>query len=172
MIYKIVNTALRFIIKRYILLFLNLVTLIFCLYSLKGMWGFIHFLSDMKESEIEQINDMLNNIAGVFVAIGVLMEERQTIQHLAKAKTMQCDEYLNLVAHHNGMGLLLIGLFMELISLMIDSPKSIVNVHGAEIYLYVLGFIFILFAALVQIDFIKDYVKTYFRHVEVEDKHG
>jgi hypothetical protein len=171
MIYKLVNVILRFIVERYILVLLNLFTLVFSIYCLKGMFGFIHFISDMNNEEIDNMNEILDGIAGVFVAIGVLMEERETIQKVAQSHVKPYDGYLNEVAHHNGMGLLLIGLFMELISLMIESPKNIVNTHGIEIYLYIFGFVIILFAALIQIDFIKDYIKTYFKPVAAKGEH-
>ncbi len=165
MIYKIVNTILRFIIKRYVLIILNLTTLLFCLYYLRGMFGFIHFITDMNREEIDHMNEMIDSIAGVFVAIGVLMEERETIMKMSGAQVRQHDDYLNEVAHHNGMGLLLIGLFMELISLIIDAPKNIINTIGTERYFYIFGFVVIFFAVLVLIDFIKDYLKTYFKPV-------
>lgn len=163
MIYKLVSLMLRFIVRRSVFILLNVVTLVFSLYCLKGMSGFIHFFSKMSPEEIDHMNEILDGIAGVFVAIGVLMEERETILKISGAKPRSNDEYLNEVAHHNGMGLLLIGLFMELISLMIESPKNIVNTSGIEMYLYIIGFIVIVIAALIKVDFIKDYIKTYFK---------
>jgi hypothetical protein len=124
----------------------------------------------MNSEEIDHMNEILDGIAGVFVAIGVFMEERETILKISKANTRHLDEYLNEIAHHNGMGLLLIGLFMELISLVIESPKNVIDASGIEKYLYVVGFVLILFAVLIILDFIKDYVKTYFskEHVKHE----
>ena len=171
MIAKIVNGMLLWIVRRSVFISLNLVTLVFTIYCLKGMWGFIHFLSDMNQEEIDGMNEILDGIAGIFVAIGVLMEERETILKISGATLKPNDGYLNEVAHHNGMGLLLIGLFMELISLMIESPKNIVNTSGIEKYLYMLGFAVIFFAALIKIDFIKDYVKTYFKTPEQKKSH-
>jgi hypothetical protein len=166
MIAKLVNGMLLLIVRRSVFITLNLVTLIFTVYCLKGMFGFIHFFSEMNQDEIDGMNEILDGIAGIFVAIGVLMEERETILKISGSSPKPNDIFLNEVAHHNGMGLLLIGLFMELISLMIESPKNIVNTSGIEKYLYILGFLIILFAGLIKIDFIKDYAKTYFKTPE------
>lgn len=123
----------------------------------------MHFFSSMPATDIEDMSETLNGIAGTLVAMGVLLEERGTIQKMAGVNPRPVDEYLNEVAHHNGLGLLLIGLFMEIVTLLIDSPKSVVNTDGIEIYLFGFCFLLVVLSMFVEIDFLKDYTRSYFR---------
>ena len=163
MVYKIVNLILSFITKRIVFMSLNIITFVFSFYCLKGLFQFMHVFSSMSEQEIDQMSETLNGIAGVLVAIGVLLEERETIQKMANISTRPIDTHLNEVAHHNGLGLLLIGLFMEIITLLIEAPKTIINTSGVEIYLFGFCFLLVIFSMLIEIDFIKDYTKSYFK---------
>ena|SRR6185312_7451517 len=163
MVYKIVNLLLSLITKRIVFMGLNIITFTFSFYCLKGLFQFMHVFSDMSEQEIDQMSETLNGIAGVLVAIGVLLEERETIQKMAKINARPIDEYLNEVAHHNGLGLLLIGLFMEIITLLIEAPKTIINTGGFEIYLFGFCFLLVIFSMLIEIDLVKDYTKSFFK---------
>lgn len=162
MIYKILNVLLSFIIRPWVFILLNAGTFIFSFYCLKALFSFIHFFSATTAAETEDMSETLNGIAGVLVAIGVLLEERETIQKMSGITPSAADEYLNEVAHHNGLGLLLIGLFMEIVTLMIGSPKAVINTSGIEVYLFIFCFLLVVFSMLVELDLIKDYVKTYF----------
>ena len=148
---------------------LNVITFTFSFYCLKGLLQFMHVFSSMSEQEVDQMSETLNGIAGVLVAIGVLMEERETIQKMAKLNVRPVDEYLNEIAHHNGLGLLLIGLFMEIITLLIEAPKTIINTSGFEIYLFGFCFLLVIFSMLVEIDFVKDYIKSYFKQMKKKE---
>lgn len=167
MVYKVVNVLLSLITKRAVFIILIASTFIFSIYCLKGLFQFIHFFSQMSEQEIDQMSETLNGIAGVLVAMGVLLEERETIQKMANIIEKPYDSYLNLVAHHNGLGLLLIGLFMEIITLLIEAPKTIINTSGVEVYLFCFCFLLVIFSMMVELDFIKDYIKTYFKTPDI-----
>lgn len=164
MVYKVVNFLLAVITKRIVFMGLIVVTFTFSFYCLKGLLQFMHVFSSMNETEIDQMSETLNGIAGVLVAIGVLLEERETIQKMANIEITEIDTHLNEVAHHNGLGLLLLGLFMEIITLLIEAPKSIINTGGLEIYLFGFCFLLVVLSMLIEIDFIKDYTKSFFKH--------
>jgi len=118
----------------------------------------------MNPDAIDQMSDTLNSVAGVLVALGVLMECRMTIQKMTKKKIkdVHIEEYLNEVAEHNGIGLLLLGLFMEIVTLMIYVPNKLIDTSGIELYLFYSCFFFLIVSMLVEIDLMKDYFKTYF----------
>ena len=168
MVYKSVNVLLSLITKRFVFIVIIIVTFTFSFYCLKGLFQFMHGFSSMSEQEIDQMSETLNGIAGVLVAIGVLLEERETIQKMANIAVKPIDEHLNEVAHHNGLGLLLLGLFMEIITLLIEAPKTIINTEGFEIYLFGFCFLLVIFSMMIEIDFVKDYVKSYFKKKEAK----
>lgn len=118
----------------------------------------------METEVIDQMSDTLNSVAGVLVALGVLMESRVTIQKMIKAKIKNehLQEYINEIAEHNGMGLLLLGLFMEIVTLVIYVPNRLIDTSGVELYLFYSCFFFLIISMLVELDLIKDYIKTYF----------
>ncbi len=163
MIYKLLNFLLNTINKRPSLILINAITFMFSFYCLKSLLGFLHgYTSDVDPELHEQMNDTLNGIAGVLVALGVLLESRIIIQQMTKITLQLHDGHLNEVAEHNGLGLLLIGLFMEIITFLIDIPSSIFDSSGLEIYLFYTCFGFIALSMIVELDFIKDYIKSYF----------
>ncbi len=165
--YKILNIILIGINRRPLLILLNLVTFLFSFYCLKQLIGFLHGYSVSVEIDtVDEMNDVLNGIAGVLIAFGVLLESRHIIIKMAKGDSKPVDEFLNEVAEHNGLGLLLVGLFMEIITLMIELPNTIIDTSGLEIYLFYGCFFLIGISMLVELDFIKDYIKSYFVPVE------
>lgn len=162
MVYKILNWTLNLITKRFSFIIINLLTFIFSIYCLIYLFSFVKTYNVMNTEVIDSMSDTLNSVAGMLVALGVLMECRATIQKIAKTKTVELDEYLNEVAEHNGIGLLLLGLFMEIVTLMIYVPNQLFDTTGIEIYLFDSCFLFIVIAMLVELDLIKDYFLTYF----------
>lgn len=163
MIYKLLNIILSLIIKRSFFILINLFTFIFSFYCLKFLFSFIHSHSNLDAALNEQMNDTLNGVAGILVALGVLMESRIVIMKMIKNEITSTEEHINEIAEHNGMGLLLIGLFMEIITLMIDVPDNLIDTRGIEIYLFYACFVFIAISMMIEIDLIKDYLKTYFK---------
>lgn len=165
MIYKLLNHTLNLITKRFSFILINLLTFVFSIYCLQYLFSFVTVYSvTMNPETIDQMSDTLNSVAGMLVALGVLMEVRATIHKMTKykAKNEPLEEYLNEVAEHNGIGLLLIGLFMEIVTLLIYVPNKLIDTTGIEIYLFYSCFVFIVISMLVELDLIKDYFKTYF----------
>ncbi len=170
MVYKLVNFILNVITKRLSFILLNLLTFIFSIYCLKYLFGFVKTYDVMNIEVIDQMSDTLNSVAGMLVALGVLMECRVTIQKMTKTPTTELDEYLNEIAEHNGVGLLLLGLFMEIVTLMIYVPNKLIDTSGIEIYLFDSCFVFIIISMLVELDLIKDFIITYFKKPNHEKK--
>lgn len=172
MVYKILNITLNAMISRFSFILLNLLTFIFTIYCLIYLFGFVRTYNvTMNADLIDQMSDTLNSVAGVLVALGVLMESRITIQKMTKSTdSFYINEHLNEIAEHNGMGLLLIGLFMEIVTLMIYVPNQLIDTSGIELYLFYSCFLFLVLSMLVEFDLIKDYLKTYFKNHIINNK--
>ena len=160
---RLLNLALRLLVKREVFIILNIVTLLFSIYAIKDLFAGIMNHNTMNSEELDGLNDSLDGLAGIMVAIGVFMEERETIQKIAGSTFHETDPKLNEIAHHNGLGLLLIGLFMEIFTLLIESPRSLINVKGLESFFYCVEVFLIVCAIFICLDFILDYIKSYKR---------
>lgn len=162
--YKLLNITLNLITKRLSFILLNLTMLVFSFYCLKYLNGFVsEYDVSMNPELIDQMSDTLNSVAGILVALGVLMECRMIIQKMTKTQSNELEEYLNEVAEHNGVGLLIIGLFMEIVTATIYVPNKLIDTSGVEIYLFYSCFVFVIISMFVQVDLIKDYFLTYFK---------
>lgn len=168
MVYKLLNITLNAITSRISFIIMNLLAFVFTIYCLIYLYGFVQTYNTLNADLIEQMSDTLNGVAGILVALGVLMECRVTIQKMTKAKTEEVDEYLNEVAEHNGIGLLLLGLFMEIVTLMIYVPNNLLDTSGIEKYLFYSCFVFLVLSMFVELDLIKDFGKTYFKNYKNE----
>ncbi len=117
------------------------------------------------DAELEEIEDLIDGVAGILIAAGVFFEERETLRkinaHNEEAQSTQI--YLNEVAHHNGMGILLVGLFMKIGTLLIRLPERIITVtHSVENYIFAACLLLSIVSLFIMFDFLKDYLKTYF----------
>lgn len=126
---------------------------------------------------IGEIQELIDGYGGILVAAGVFFEERETLRHLSKIKNVTIKEdsklqsYLNLIAHHNGMGILLMGLFIEIGSQILEMPSRVVNTDGIEVYILALCMILCYFAIIIMLDFVKDFGKTYFINSNKLEEH-
>src|ERR1700744_1500320 len=102
--YKFINFLLKIITKRASLITINIFTFVFSIYCLRYLFDFVYNGSNPSPKEIEEVSDIVNSIAGVLVAFGVLLESRETIHKMTRTKSSHLERYLNLVAEHNGMG--------------------------------------------------------------------
>ena len=182
---RILTFLMKGIIGRWFFIILNLITMIFELYCIKFIIyeimksntkeiatsksvisSFMNkLLSGDKEIAIhgvEHINITLNGIGAVLISLGVLMESRETITRMTKTKMNELQEYLNDSAEYCGMGLLLVGLFIEIFAVIIEVPNNLVNTVGIENYLYSVCVILIILSIIIKGSFIKDYLLTYF----------
>lgn len=125
---------------------------------------------------IGEIQELIDGYGGILVAAGVFFEERETLRHLSKNKNVPHEDnsklqnYLNLIAHHNGMGILLMGLFIEIGSQILEMPSRVVNTDGIEVYILALCMVLCYFAVIIMLDFVKDFGKTYvLKSYKIED---
>ncbi len=119
--------------------------------------------------EIGEMQELIDGYGGILVAAGVFFEERETLIHLShkrnqkeQAEPTVLETYLNLIAHHNGMGILLMGLFVEIGSQIMEMPSRVINTDGIEVYILAICLFLSYVAIIIQLDFIKDFGKTYF----------
>jgi hypothetical protein len=158
---KIGSVLLRGFVSRPSMILINTIGMLFCLYCFTAIMPMLWH--GYNKEDLEAMITTLNGIAGMFVALGVLYEERETILHIAKAKPIYFDGYLNTVAHENGLGLLVIGLFMEILTVSLEIPNKILDTSNVEYGMLVACCLMVLGAIAIQFDLAKDYIKTYFK---------
>lgn len=98
------------------------------------------------ETEYNEVVEVIDGLATILVGYGVVLEERETILKLSgkvweeqRAKT---EDYLSEQAHLFGMGLLIFGLLLEIITQAIKLPHRILDTSHYDGYLMVICLIF------------------------------
>lgn len=163
----IVRFILKILMSRPGIIVLNVLGMLFCFNILKNIYpSIIHHSGHTDEGVIKA----MDGIATFFVLFGVVMEERETIlQKIAKVLPKPVDHYLNEVAHEDGLGLLCLGLVIELANIAIETPNEILDTSGVDYVLVMISFTMILLSIIIQFDLFKDYIKTYFKKYKHED---
>ena len=151
-----------------------LISLIMLITSLPLVAELTHFVFNYWKAnptleEIGEMQELIDGYGGILVAAGVFFEERETLIHLShkrnqkeQAEPTKLETYLNLIAHHNGLGILLMGLFVEIGSQIMEMPSRVINTDGIEVYILAICLFLSYIAIIIQLDFIKDFGKTYF----------
>lgn len=113
---------------------------------------------------IEEMEELLDGFGGILVAAGVFFESRETLVIMSQKQVYHktLDHYLTEVAHHNGMGILLMGLFIEIGTQVLELPTHVFNSDGLEYSIFVVCFLLSTISLIIIFDFLKDYIKTYF----------
>jgi hypothetical protein len=158
---KIGSILLHGFVSRPSMILINTIGMLFCVYCFTSIVPMLWY--GYNKEDLEVMITTLNGIAGMFVALGVLYEERETILHIAKAKPKYFDGYLNTVAHEDGLGLLVIGLFMEILTVSLEIPNKILDTSNVEYGMLVACCLMVLGAIAIQFDLAIDYIKTYFK---------
>jgi hypothetical protein len=130
-------------------------------------WHFLqtYWSIEPTDAALDEVEELIDGLAGILVAAGVFFEERETIRKINahKEETHPAEIYLNEVAHHNGMGILLLGLFMEIGTQAIRLPERVIAInHTIEKYIFAACLLMSVISLLIMFDFLKDYIKTYF----------
>ena len=114
---------------------------------------------------IAETENLIDGFAGVMVAVGVYMEEREAIREIAlrEAENVPLQHYLNEISLHNGMGILMMGLFMEVGTLVLEMPERLVNTDGIEKHIFGICLTLSVLSLIILLDFVKDYIFTYFK---------
>jgi hypothetical protein len=129
-------------------------------YFLQTYWSI-----EPTDAALDEVEELIDGLAGILVAAGVFFEERETIRKINahKEETNPSEIYLNEVAHHNGMGILLLGLFMEIGTQAIRLPERLISInHTIEKYIFAACFLMSVISLVIIFDFLKDYLKTFF----------
>ena len=158
--FNLVKLLIKSIISRFAILFINVLGILYCIHILMGLTPMLmHYTPDM----LEKIVSGPEGIATIFVALGVFYECREDImEKILKCKLRSYDHYLNVVAFEDGIGLLVIGLFMEIVTISIKTPNDILDTRSVEYVLLVICMILVAISIFIQFDLFKDYFKTYF----------
>lgn len=130
-------------------------------------WRFVRdYAPVMTHETIEEIEGIVDGLAGILVAAGVFIESRDTIRKMASPehsppKESKVEARLNEVAHQNGMGILLVGLLMEIGTLLIGLPRRVIDTKAFEKQIFMFCTAMSILAVVILYDFIKDYLMTY-----------
>lgn len=127
-------------------------------------WRFVRSYDPaMNHETLHEIEGIVDGLAGILVAAGVFLESRDTIRKMASPnyKETPVEARLNEVAHQNGMGILLVGLLMEIGTLLIGLPRRVIDTKSYEKHIFVFCTVLSVLALVILYDLIKDYVLTY-----------
>lgn len=159
------------LIGRWFFALMNIIAVVFNVYCVKFMIQKMMQGDDHQGAHgSDEMNILLNGNAGILIALGVLMESRITIMKMTGKKITDLQHYLNESAEYSGMGILVLGLFVEIFTVMIEAPNEVVNTQGLEIYLYSCCILLILISLSVEAVYVKDTIMTYFRKPHTEGK--
>lgn len=116
------------------------------------------------EAQTDEIERIVDSLAGVLVAVGVFIESRAVIRGKVAtgSESSELHERLDEVAELNGMGLLMVGLALEIGTAVVGMPTRFLDPRGIEQYVIAGCLLSNLLGAWILIDFIKDYLATYF----------
>lgn len=167
MISRVLNQIFVFITSRPMFVIIGGVLFVSSLPMIAEQWYFLktYWFIEPPDGTLDEIEELIDGLAGILVAAGVFFEERETIRKINahKEETHPIQIYLNEVAHHNGMGILLLGLFMEIGTQAIRLPERLISInHTIEKYIFAACLLMSLISLVIMFDFLKDYIKTYF----------
>jgi hypothetical protein len=110
-----------------------------------------------------EIDNIIDGLGGILVAAGVFIESRDTLRKMGNpvGDSPELEARLNEVAHQNGMGILLVGLLMEIGTLLLGLPTRIIDVRQWERGIFATCTGLSILAVLILYDLVKDYLLTY-----------
>lgn len=178
MLSKVLARIFLVITSREVLLALGVVLAALCVPLILEQWRFVRSYSPQASHELlREMEGIVDGLAGILVAAGVFLESRDTIRRMAvpdganaahvprdshdPIATDLVDARLNEVAHQNGMGILLVGLLMEIGTLLIGLPARVIDAKRFERAIFAGCLVLSALAVVILYDFVKDYVLTY-----------
>lgn len=148
-----------FLGSKYLIIGMSLYTLYLTLLTIPIIVEVLMNYKSLTSNIINETEDIINNIATVLVAIGVYFETREIFTRIADRKS-DLETILNHIAEENGAGLLVIGLFLELICSTIDMPDNFIHTSGNEWYLFATSVVLLLLVIPIICDLIIDFIKN------------
>ncbi len=113
---------------------------------------------------LHEAEGIVDGLAGVLVAAGVFLESRDTLRRIAYPAPPPMDTVearISEIAAQNGMGILMVGLLMEIGTLLIGLPKRVVDTHGFERVIFGACALLSIVTLVILYDFIVDALLTY-----------
>jgi hypothetical protein len=172
MITNLLNRLFLLLTSRPVLIGFALALSLGAIPMLQTQWNFLQgfWTTQPTDAMLEDMEGLIDGVGGILVAAGVFLEERETLrkmahrvgERIAAEETSHTQEYLNEIAHQNGMGLLLVGLFMEIGTLLVKMPSKFLDTNQNEKYIFAACLLLTGVSLFILFDFLKDYCKTYF----------
>lgn len=98
------------------------------------------------EKEFEEVVEVIDGLATILVGYGVVLEERETIMNLSGrvyfGERAFKEKHLNEQSHIYGMGLLIFGLLLEIVTQSIKLPHRILDTSNILGYLLIICLVF------------------------------
>lgn len=126
-----------------------------------------HWRARVTKEEVDHLIHVVDGVASLFVALGVIIESRSILRHSYHA-TPPADDYEAKLDHHaegEGLEILCAGLMMEVLTEVLDMPDSMVNVQTWEFAFSGAILIFAIYALICCVDLaIGSLVRKYLAH--------
>lgn len=154
----------RLLAGRGFFIFLNVISVYF---ALDGIQFFIKHLDGSViwgPDGVEELNHVCSGIAGIMVALGVIMESRHVFLRISRTEENDWQVSLNHMAEGFGVVLLILGLFLEVGVIFLEMPDLLFSSKGREFAIYVLTLFLIILSVLVSVSFIIAFLRTYFKN--------
>lgn len=163
---KVLNRIFLLITSREVFLVLAIGLAFLSVPMILEQWRFVREYGAVGQQDmLHEVEGIVDGLAGILVAAGVFIESRDTIRKMA-AESHAADEdkielRLNEVAHQNGIGILIVGLLMEIGTLLIGLPSRVIDAKRFERGIFATCAVLSMLAVVILYDFIKDYLLTY-----------
>lgn len=123
-----------------------------CLY----LWQFTvqHWGKAVDTKEVDHLIHVVDGVASIFVAVGVIVESRSIYRHMVGGAPPS-DEYEARLDHHaegEGLEILVAGLAMETLTEVLDMPDDLVNTRSLEAFFAAAILFFTVYAVLCTVD--------------------
>ena len=156
------------ITSREMFLVIGVFLALLCMPMILEQWRFVRAYVPLESHEmLHEMEGIVDGLAGILVAAGVFLESRDTIRRMAANLPHDHVEHdpiqvrLNEVAHQNGMGILIVGLLMEIGTLLIGLPARVIDAKRFERGIFAMCMVLSVLAVIILYDFVKDYLLTY-----------
>jgi hypothetical protein len=163
MLARALHGLFRFATTRGVLFALGLGLALLTGSMLVEQWRFVRdFQGD--EAAVREAEGIVDGLAGVLVAAGVFLESRDAVRAIAYpagAPSDTIEARVSEVCAQNGMGILLVGLLMEVATLLVGLPKRVLDTHGLERAIFGACAALSAVTLLVLYDFVKDLALTF-----------
>ena len=166
---KILSRVFLVITSREVFLLLGIGLALLSVPMIIEQFRFVRQYTLLTHDALHEMEGIVDGLAGILVAAGVFMESRDTIRRMASndthahtaPETDPLEARLNEVAHQNGMGILLVGLLMEIGTLLIGLPARVIDAKRFERGIFGCCAVLSVLAVIILYDFVKDYLLTY-----------